>query len=104
MSSLIGQNPATPTTQATTARPLDGKFDAGAGEYVHRAVWKAGVMATLNVLFVILAVRAILLVSVIGSIWLAINVERDPDPWRLGAMGIYTVIVVIPLTWLAARK
>ena len=61
-------------------------------------------MATLNVLFVILAVRAILLVAVIGAIWLTINVERDPDPWRLGAMGIYTAVVIVPLIWLAARK
>lgn len=61
-------------------------------------------MATLNVLFVILAVRLILLVAVIGAIALTLIAAREPDPWRLMTVAAYAVIVVVPLTWLAARK
>lgn len=92
LSSLTSQNQTTPTT---TALP---------SEYVHRAAWKAGVMGSLNVLFVILAVRLILLVAVIGAIALTLIAAREPDPWRLAAVAAYAIIVVVPLTWLAARK
>jgi hypothetical protein len=61
-------------------------------------------MASLNVLFVILAIRAILLVAVIGAIWLAVLVEAAPDPWRLGALAIYAAVVVVPTIWLTSRK
>jgi hypothetical protein len=100
---LIGQNPARTTAKATTTD--DGKFlDPQAAEYVHRAQWKATVLGTLNVLFVILAVRAILLVAVVGAIYLTIIATTTPDPWRLAAVAAYAVIVVMPLTWLASRK
>ena len=61
-------------------------------------------MGALNVLTTVLAVRAILLIAVIGAIWLTVAVEQAPDPWRLGALGIYTVVVVIPIVWLTSRK
>jgi hypothetical protein len=91
---IAGQSPtsSTPTTTATSA------------EFQHRAAWKAAVLGSLNVLFVILAVRAILLVAVIGAIYLTIIATTTPDPWRMGAVAVYAVIVVVPLTWLAARK
>lgn len=92
---MIGQ---TKTTNATTTTP-DLR-----GEYITRGAWKAGVLGSLNVLFVILAVRAILLVAVIGAIYLTIIATTTPDPWRMGAVAVYAVIVVVPLTWLAARK
>jgi hypothetical protein len=90
---LIGQNP---TTTAKTSSTPD--------EFVTRAAWKAAVLGSLNVLFVILAVRAILLVAVIGAIYLTIIATTTPDPWRMGAVAVYAIIVVVPLTWLAARK
>jgi hypothetical protein len=61
-------------------------------------------MGTLNVLFVILAVRAVLLVAVIGAIILASAVVATPDPWRLGALAVYTIAVVVPTVWLSARR
>jgi hypothetical protein len=92
LSNLIGQ---TTTTAKTSSTP---------DEYVTRAAWKAAVLGSLNVLFVILAVRAILLVAVIGAIYLTIIATTSPDPWRLAAVAGYAVIVVVPLTWLASRK
>ena len=61
-------------------------------------------MGALNALFVILAVRTILLVAVIGAIWLTLIAVERPDPWRLGALAIYCVVVVVPTTWLASRR
>ena len=73
-------------------------------EYIHRAAWKAAVLGALNIATAILAVRLTLLVAVGGAIsltWLAL---RDPDPYRLGALGVYALVVVVPLVWLAGRR
>lgn len=66
--------------------------------------WKAGVIGALNVLSSILAAKLILLVAVCGAIILAYLALAAADPYRLGALGIYAVAVVVPLIWLAARK
>jgi len=66
--------------------------------------WRAAVLATVNVLALVLAVRLTLLVAVIGAIVLATIAVRDPDPWRLGALAIYGVLVVCPAMWLASRR
>lgn len=61
-------------------------------------------LGSINVLTQVLAVRLIVLVAVGGGIaltWLALG---EPDPMRLGALGIYTVAVVIPCVWLAGRR
>jgi hypothetical protein len=87
----------TPTTATTT--PTDFQR-----EYVHRAAWKAGMLGALNVATAILAVRLTLLVSVVGASGLTFLVLQNPDPYRLGALGIYAVVVVVPLIWLTARR
>lgn len=72
-------------------------------EYVARSAWKQSVLGTLNVAFLVLAVRLILLLAVLGAValtWLAL---AAPDPLRMAAVGLYTVTVVIPLIWLSAR-
>lgn len=61
-------------------------------------------LGALNALFVVLAVRAILLIAVVGAIYLTVIAATTPDPWRLATVAAYAVIVVVPLTWLAARK
>ena len=73
-------------------------------EYIHRAAWKAGVMGTLNVLSVILAVRLTLLVAVCGAIVLAYLALAASDLYRLGALAIYALVVVVPLVWLAGAR
>jgi hypothetical protein len=62
------------------------------------------VIGALNALTVILAVRLTLLVAVCGAIALAYLALQTADPYRLGALGIYTALVVIPLVALAARR
>lgn len=86
-------NTATTTNQTTLQN-----------EYIHRAAWKAGVLGTLNVISAVLAVRLILLVSVSGAVALAYLALHEPDPYRLGALAVYGVLVVLPLVWLAARR
>ena len=92
LSSLIGQSQTIPTTiQTTPPNPAD-------------RAWRAAVIGSLNVLFVILAVRALVLVAIIGAIILATRVMATPDPWRLGALAIYAVAVVLPTVWLSSRR
>jgi hypothetical protein len=92
---LTGSETTTPTT------PIAPNLQQ---EYIHRAAWKAGVLGALNLATAILAVRLTLLVSVGGAIGVAFLVLRDPDPYRLAALGIYAAVVVVPLIWLAARR
>jgi hypothetical protein len=61
-------------------------------------------MGALNVISVVLAVRLTLLISVSGAIALAYLALGEPDPLRLGALGIYAGVVVVPLIWLASRR
>jgi uncharacterized BrkB/YihY/UPF0761 family membrane protein len=89
----------TAATATTQPKPVSRET-----EYVHRAAWKAGVLGAFNVLAIILAIRFTLLVAVIGAITLTVIAIREPDPWRLGALAIYSLIVVLPTVWLASRK
>jgi len=61
-------------------------------------------MGALNVLTVVLAVRLTLLVSVCGASALAWAALANPDPYRLGTLGVYAVVVVLPLVWLTSRR
>lgn len=73
-------------------------------EYVHRAAWKAGVIGSLNLISALLAVRLILLVAVCGAAALSYLVLQQADVYRLGVLGLYAGLVVLPLIWLAARR
>jgi hypothetical protein len=73
-------------------------------EFVTRSAWRTGVLGALNALFVVLAIRLILLVATVGAIILATAVMASPDPWRLGALAIYTLVVVVPMVWLSSRR
>ena len=65
--------------------------------------YRAQAMATVNVLASVLSVRLTLLVSVGGAIGLTWLAVRDPDPYRLAALGVYAAVVVVPLVWLSSR-
>lgn len=72
-----------------------------------RAQWKATVLATLNVLFVILAVRAVLLVAVIGALVLARAALEAPAAVQQPALvmlAVYCITVVVPMVWLSSRR
>lgn len=73
-------------------------------EFIARAAWKQGVMGALNVITTVLAVRLIVLVGVGGGIGLTFIALQQPDPWRLGALAIYGVLVMVPVVWLAGRR
>lgn len=96
-SQLTMQQLAT-TTETSTPKPVPSP------EYAQRAAWKQGVLGAVNVLALVLAVRIILLVAVIGAICLTVIAIRDPDPWRLGALAIFAMTVVIPTVWLSGRR
>jgi hypothetical protein len=89
--------------QATTstAKPPVSRETA---EFQHRSAWKAGVLGSINVLAIVLAVRFSLLCAIVGAFVLTYIAIQAPDPWRLGALGIYTALVVLPATWLASRR
>jgi ABC-type glycerol-3-phosphate transport system permease component len=95
-----------PTTPQTTSIPTTPPSNpqAFAQEYVARSAWKHGVMGTLSVLTSILAARLTLLVAVCGAIALAYLALEGSDPMKLGALAIYTVVVVVPLVALVARQ
>lgn len=97
---MIGATNTTATTATSTTTPQNNL----AQEYVHRSAWKAGLLGSLNLVIAVLAVRLILLVSVCGAIALAYLALAQPDPYRLGALAIYTVAVVLPLVWLSSRR
>jgi hypothetical protein len=90
---MIGSNIPTATTTSPTHHP----------EFVHRAVWKAGVMAAFNVLTAVLAVRLTLLVAVCGAIALAYLAVGSADTLKVAVLVAYSVLVVVPLVALAAR-
>src|SRR5215475_14117482 len=105
---LVGERrlpdtPSSPTTNPTTLSQLSSAAQTTTtqAEYVHRTAWKAGVLGALNVVLAIVAVRLTLLVSVSGAIWLSWLALAQPDPYRLGALGVYAVVVVVPLILLA---
>ena len=72
-------------------------------EIAARRAWKQGVLGAMNVAVWLLAVRMILLLAVVGAVILTWYALTAPDPFRLGAVALYTVTVVVPLVWLARR-
>ena len=89
---------------ATTTAPTPPKPTPQQAEYIHRAGWKAGVLGAINVLVAVVAVRFALLLSIVGAIVLTYITIQTPDPWRLASLGVYAVVVVLPMVWLASRK
>jgi hypothetical protein len=105
---MTGLNATTsrPTTSqtpiSTPTTPLNSP--AFQAEYQHRAAWKAGLISAFNALALTLSARLTLLLSVVGAFFLAYLALQAAGPYQLGALGIYVVVVVVPLIWLAARQ
>lgn len=98
---------AQPTLPRTVGPPPNSpQFQA---EYMHRNVWKAAVLGTINVLAIVLAARLIALVAVAGGIALTLVVLGGVpsgvplDQTRLIALGIYAVGVALPVVVLSLR-
>jgi hypothetical protein len=109
LAQMIGSNattsrPTTPTPSSGTTTPPSNQAQAFQAEYQHRAAWRAGIIGAFNALTVILAVRLTLLLSVGGAFALAYLALPAADPWKLAVLGVYTVVVVVPLVALAARQ
>lgn len=73
-------------------------------EIMHRAQWKSGVMGAVAVISQVLALRLLVLVAIAGGIWLTWIALATPDPFRLGALGIYGILIVVPTIWLAGSR
>src|SRR5262245_22976711 len=99
LTTLISNNSS--TTPRTGTPPPSAALQQ---EFKTRSAWQAGVMGALNVLTAVLAVRLTLLVSVCGASALAWAALAEPDPYRLGTLGVYAVVVVLPLVWLTSRR
>ena len=102
LSSLIAAQ--TMATASSTPKP---GVSRETGEYVHRSAWKAGVLGSLNLLAIVLAVRLVLLVAVLGALWLAKLALDVPAPVQMPALimlAVYCVTVVLPMVWLSSRK
>ena len=61
-------------------------------------------MGAFSALALVLAARLILLVAIVGAFLLTYIVVAAPDPWRLAALGVYALAVVLPTVWLASRR
>ena len=99
LSSLIA---AQTTTPSSTPNPVPRGIPNG--EYVNRAAWRAGVLGSINVLAIVLAVRLGLLTAIVGAIVLTYITIQAPDPFKLGALAIYAAFVILPTTWLASHR
>ena len=95
--------PATPTT-STTSSTLSPAPTTSSDELVSRLAWRNGVLGALTVAIRILAARAILLFAVLGAIGLAWLALSSSDYVRMAALALYTITVVVPLIWLAAKS
>ena len=78
-SALGSTTPATPTSASNLAT-----FNA----------WKTGAIGALNAMAMVLSVRIVVLMAVAGGIGLTAIALQNPDPYRLGVLGIYALMTV----------
>ena len=61
-------------------------------------------MGAMEVLWTVIALRTVLLVAVSGGIFLTWLALQQPDPYRLGALAIYSISTIMPCVWMATKK
>ena len=91
-SSISSQPQTTTTTDALNA------------ELLSRYAWRQGLFGALAAINQVLAIRAVLLVSVVGAIFLAYLALAQDDVFRLGVLAIYCAVVVAPVVALTYRR
>lgn len=84
-------------TQTTTSTDLNA-------ELISRYAWRQGLLGALAAINQVLAVRAVLLVSVLGAIFLAYLALAQDDVFRLGVLAVYCAVVVAPVVALTYRR
>jgi hypothetical protein len=90
-----------PSSTPPTTPPPEYTEQAWARPDPANRAWKAGVLGAINVLAMVLAGRGLVLVAIAGAIFLTYLTLGNPDVYRLSALGIYCVAVVIPCVALA---
>lgn len=84
-------------TQTTTSSDLNA-------ELLSRYAWRQGLLGALAAINQVLAIRAVLLVSVVGAIFLAYLALAQDDVFRLGVLAVYCAVVVAPVVALTYRR
>lgn len=59
-------------------------------------------LGSINVLAKVLSVRWTLTMAVAGGIVLTAEALSSPDGYKLGAVALYGLLIVVPVVWLAA--
>lgn len=62
------------------------------------------ILAVMETLARFLALRVLLFVGFIIASWLGLLVIRDPSVLRLVSLGMWAVLVYLPVVWLGARQ
>ena len=73
-------------------------------ELLSRYAFRQGLLGALAVISQVLAIRAVLLVSVLGAIFLAYLALAQDDVFRLGVLSVYFSVVVAPVVALTYRR
>lgn len=73
-------------------------------ELISRYAWRQGLLGALAAINQVLAIRAVLLVSVLGAIFLAYLALAQDDVFRLGVLAVYCAVVVAPIVALTYRR
>lgn len=59
-------------------------------------------LGSINVLAKVLSIRWTLMMAVAGGIVLSAQALASPDVYKLGALALYGLLIVVPVVWLAA--
>lgn len=95
----------TPTTISSISSPAQTTTNTDLNaELISRYAWRQGLLGALAAINQVLAIRAVLLVSVLGAIFLAYLALAQDDVFRLGVLAVYCAVVVAPIVALTYRR
>ena len=96
--------PTTTTIPSSTSSPTATTTSDLNAELISRYAWRQGLLGALAAINQVLAIRAVLLVSVLGAIFLAYLALAQDDVFRLGVLAVYCAVVVAPIVALTYRR